>query len=222
MVSEVAPRACRPTGAPSRSRWPPWAGRSTTFGPFCSRTATPTTGFAERARRAGVGIRVHELDAALARSEVPNPSKRLGPVRLMPVLRFLAFAARHRLIRIPKIQHVATFGDGATLEVPGAPVVIHMPGHTPGSAALHFAGHDALFVGDALVTYAVTTGRSGPQIAPFTADEPQARKSLERIADIQATFVLPGHGPAWRGGAGAAVEAVHAAARSAPDSSSTA
>ena len=54
----------------------------------------------------------------------------------MPVLRFLAFAARHGLIRIPKIQHVATFGDGATLDVPGAPVAIHLPGHTPGSAAL--------------------------------------------------------------------------------------
>src|SRR5438477_2186792 len=33
-------------------------------------------GFAERARReAGVGSRVHELDAALARKEIPNPSK---------------------------------------------------------------------------------------------------------------------------------------------------
>lgn len=30
------------------------------------------TGFAERARRAGVGIRVHELDAA-RQSEVPDP-----------------------------------------------------------------------------------------------------------------------------------------------------
>jgi len=77
-------------------------------------------------------------------------------------------------------------------------------------------------MGDALVTYAVTTGRSGPKIAPFTADEPQARKSLERIADIQATSCFRATGPPGEGGAGAAVEAVRAAARSAPDSSSTA
>ena len=31
---------------------------------------------------------------------------------------------------------VGTFGDGATLDVPGAPRVVLVPGHTPGSAAL--------------------------------------------------------------------------------------
>ena len=167
-------------------------------------------GFAERARRRGIPLRVHEADAALARSEVPNPAKGYGPVRLRPLLSFLLFSARHGLLRIPRVQKVATFGDGATLDVPGAPRVIHVPGHTPGSAALHFAGHDALFVGDALATYAVTTGRSGPQLAPFTADPAEAMASLQRLEDVPATLVLPGHGGAWRLGARAAVEAVRA------------
>ena len=167
-------------------------------------------GFAERARQRGIPLQVHEADAALARSEVPNPAKGFGPVRLRPLLGFLVFSARHGLLRIPRIQEVATFGDGATLDVPGGPRVIHVPGHTPGSAALHFAGHDALFVGDALATYAVTTGRSGPQLAPFTADPGQAMGSLRRLEDIPATLVLPGHGGAWRLGVRAAVDAVRA------------
>ncbi len=167
-------------------------------------------GFAERARQADIEIRVHELDAALARSEAPNPAKGIGPFRFGPLLSFLWFSARRGAFRIPRIQQVSTFGDGAVLDVPGTPRVIHLPGHTPGSAALHFEGHDALFVGDALATYAVTTGRTGPHVAPFTADPAQAIDSLRRIEHLEVPLVLPGHGPAWHQGIAAAVAAVRA------------
>ena len=173
-------------------------------------------GFAERIRHErGTPIRVHELDAALARGEVPNPSKGLGPTRLRPLLEFLLFSVRHGMLRIPRIAEVATFGDGATLDVPGAPRVILVPGHTPGSAVLLFGGHDALFVGDAMATHSVTTGDDGPRISPFTADPVQALASLDRLADIEAGLVLPGHGQAWRGGVAAAVAAVRLAAATA-------
>ncbi len=166
-------------------------------------------GFAERIRRErGTPIRVHELDATLARGEVPNPSKGLGPTRIRPLLEFILFSLRHGMMRIPRIAEVATFGDGATLDVPGAPRVILVPGHTPGSAALLFAGHDALFVGDALATHSVTTGDDGPRISPFTADPVQALASLDRLMDVRAALVLPGHGQAWSGGVAAAVAAV--------------
>ena len=170
-------------------------------------------GFAERIRRErGTPIRVHELDAALARGEVPNPSKGLGPTRVRPLLEFMLFSVRHGMMRIPRIAEVATFGDGATLDVPGAPRVILVPGHTPGSAALLFAGHDALFVGDAMATHSVTTGDDGPRISPFTADPVQALASLDRLMDVQAGLVLPGHGQAWTDGVLAAVAAVRRAA----------
>jgi glyoxylase-like metal-dependent hydrolase (beta-lactamase superfamily II) len=168
-------------------------------------------GFAERIRaERQVPVRVHEADAALARGEVPNPSKGLGPVRPRPLLGFLIWSARHGMLRLPQIKEVATFGDAATLDVPGSPRVVLVPGHTPGSAALHFAGHDALFVGDALATYSVTTGREGPQVAPFTADAAEAIASLGRLAGIEAAFVLPGHGQAWKGGVAEAVRLVRA------------
>jgi glyoxylase-like metal-dependent hydrolase (beta-lactamase superfamily II) len=137
-------------------------------------------GFAERGpRERGWSVRVHELDAALARGEVPNPAKGGGPMRPLPLLRFLWWSLRHG-VRIHHLGAVSTYGDGATLDVPGSPQVTLVPGHTPGSAVLHFAGHDALLVGDALCTYAVTTGRGGPQIVPFSAD-PEDRSAIRRV-----------------------------------------
>ena len=92
-------------------------------------------GFAERAHGRASPCGCTRLMRPSRRSEVPNPAKGFGPIKLRPLLGFLLFSARHGLMRIPKIQEVGTFGDGATLDVPGAPRVIHVPGHTPGSAA---------------------------------------------------------------------------------------
>lgn len=167
---------------------------------------TDHIGFAERARRErGWPVSVHEADAALARGEVPNPAKGGGPVRPGAILSFLWWGARHGALRTTHLGEVATFGDGATLDVPGSPRVVLVPGHTPGSAALHFAGHDAVLVGDAMATYAVTTGAHGPRIAPFTADAEQARTSLARLEGLDARLVLPGHGDAFDGGIDEAV-----------------
>lgn len=174
-------------------------------------------GFAERIRRKrGVPIQVHELDAALARGEVPNPAKGTGPTRLRPLLDFIVFSTLHGALRTPRIKEVATFGDGATLDLPGSPRVILVPGHTPGSAVLHVPSRNALFVGDALATLAVTTGLTGPRIAPFTADPAEALASLGRLDRLEAGWVLPGHGQAWTGGVGEAIRLVRASVATDP------
>ena len=166
---------------------------------------TDHVGFAERARRErGWPVLVHEADAALARHEVPNPAK-TGRTKPTALMGFLWWAMRHGLLRVPALKEVATFGDGATLDVPGAPRVVLVPGHTPGSAALHLPGHGALFVGDALATYAVTTGERGPRLAPFGSDRGLALASLARLETLDARLVLPGHGDAFTGGAAEAV-----------------
>ena len=173
-------------------------------------------GFAERLRtERHVPVSVHEADAALARGEVKNPSKGLGPTKIGPLAGFLWFTLVRGGLRTRHVGEVSTFGDGATLDVPGSPRVILTPGHTPGSAVLDFASRNALLVGDALATYAVTTGTSGPQIAPFTADAAQARESLTRLEHLEADWVLPGHGDAWTGGVAEAIRlARHNAGRS--------
>jgi glyoxylase-like metal-dependent hydrolase (beta-lactamase superfamily II) len=166
-------------------------------------------GFAERLRtERHVPVSVHEADAALARGEVANPSKGFGPTKIRPLLGFLWYSLVRGGLRTRHIGEVSTFGDGSTLDVPGSPRVILTPGHTPGSAALHFASRDALLVGDAFATYAVTTGERGPQVAPFTADAAEAVDSLKRIEDVTARWVLPGHGDPWTSGVAEAVRQV--------------
>lgn len=88
---------------------------------------------------------------------------------------------------MPPILEVATYGDGATLDVPGAPRVIHVPGHTEGSAALPFAQRNTICVGDAFVTRNVINGATGPQLFPnFNSDNEQAYASLARLERVDA------------------------------------
>jgi glyoxylase-like metal-dependent hydrolase (beta-lactamase superfamily II) len=169
-------------------------------------------GFAERLRTdRRVPVSVHEADAAMARGEVPNPAKGYGSTKLGPLAAFMWFSLLRGGLRTRHLHEVSTFGDGATLDVPGTPRVILTPGHTPGSAVLHLASRNTLIVGDAFATYAVTTGARGPGIAPFTADKAQALESLARIEDVSAELALPGHGDPWTGGVAEAVRLVREA-----------
>ncbi len=169
-------------------------------------------GFAERLRRErNVPVSIHELDAAMARGEDKGGARSAGPVKPLPMLRFLWFGIRKGALRTPTIGEVATFGDGATLDVPGSPRVILVPGHSPGSSALHVPSRDALLVGDAIATQSVAGGAVGPMIAPFSADPAQALASLGRLEEIEAHWVLPGHGQPWTGGMGEAVRRIRAA-----------
>lgn len=168
-------------------------------------------GFAERMREAhDTPVIVHELDAALARGEVPNPQAGTGETKLSSMFGFLLYSVRKGALRIKTLGEVSTFTVDGTLDVPGAPRVIHAPGHTPGCVALHSSQVDALLVGDVLSTLAVTSGRTGPQIAPFGADPDEALASLKRIEGVEASWLLPGHGAPWTDGVAAAVAAARA------------
>lgn len=77
---------------------------------------------------------------------------------------------------------------------------------------VHVPAVDALFLGDTMTTRNVLTGVTGPKPAPFTLQPEQAVASLARIEGIDATWVLPGHGPAWDGGVPEAVRLIREAA----------
>ena len=171
---------------------------------------TDHVGFAERLRRDhGVPVHVHEADAALARGETKK-SVPMGPKKLGPLLRFLWYAGRRGGLRTTPLAEISTFADADVLDLPGRPRIIHIPGHTPGSVAIHVPSVDALFVGDALTTGHVLTGASGPRPAPFTMDPSAALASLARLEATGATWVLPGHGAPWSGGIAEAVRLVRA------------
>jgi glyoxylase-like metal-dependent hydrolase (beta-lactamase superfamily II) len=95
--------------------------------------------------------------------------------------------------------------DGAVLDIPGHPTVVLTPGHTSGHICLSAA--EVLLTGDALITGHAITGRTGPQLAAdfFHTDAERAAAALDRIADLDASAIVPGHGPVWHGSARDAV-----------------
>ncbi|WP_125131245.1 MBL fold metallo-hydrolase [Microbacterium sp. 10M-3C3] len=164
-------------------------------------------GFAERLRReTGVPVFIHAGDATRAQGGA-KPKTAMGPWRLGPLLGFFAYAARKGM-RAQWLTDVRDIADGDVLDLPGSPTIVALPGHSPGSIAVHSDLVRAVFVGDALTTRHVLTGRVGPAPAPFTDDPDEALASLERIAGIDAEWVLPGHGAPFRGSPADAVQRV--------------
>jgi len=168
-------------------------------------------GFAERLRQQhGVPVFVAAADAAEARGEVSKPTAVRDPKRPVPMVKFLVYALTHGGPRVTPIKEVTEIAGATTLDVPGAPAVIPLPGHTPGSVAYHVPSVDAIFMGDAMTTRSVTTGIFGPALAPFTVDPAEAVASLAALDGLSAGWVLPGHGDAWTGGLGEALQRIRA------------
>lgn len=167
-------------------------------------------GFAERLRsEVGVPVFVHSGDAARAMGG-DKPKLEMPKMRLAPTAGFFGYSLRKRGWRVPPLTAVTEVADGDVLPLPGAPRIISLPGHSPGSIAVHVPAADAVFVGDALTTRHVTTGRAGAQPAPFTDDPAEALASLDRLAEVSAAWVLPGHGTPWHGSPADIVAAVRA------------
>lgn len=164
-------------------------------------------GFAERLRREhGVPVFVHEADAERAKGG-KKPANGKQSMKLGALVGFLGYFLRKGGARVPPLTEVVMVRDGETLDLPGAPRIIGLPGHSAGSIAVHVPIADAVFVGDGLTTRHVLTGATGPAPAPFTDEPEQALASLQRLLPTGATWVLPGHGAPWGGGVAAAVAA---------------
>ena len=177
------------------------------------------TGFAERARtEAGARVWIHGDDADVARTGAPGKNEAgVGRYLLRPeAYRTLVSLMRRKALKIVPIHEVSTFGDGTTVDMPGRPRVVHVPGHTEGSCAMLLEDRRVLITGDALSTHNPLTGRVGPQIAPdgLNRDSAQALASLETLASLPADTVLPGHGEPWTDGVAEAVRLARAAGRS--------
>lgn len=174
------------------------------------------TGFAEQARSTShVQVWVGAADAAVARGGQQGRAERgVGAYLLhLEAWRTLFGLLAHGGTRIVPILEVSMFADGQTIDVAGHPRVIHVPGHTPGSAALVLDLKRMVFTGDALVTRNPLTGRKGPQIMPrgLNQNSEQALDSLRKLEGLATDVVLPGHGEPWRMGAAEAVQRARSA-----------
>jgi glyoxylase-like metal-dependent hydrolase (beta-lactamase superfamily II) len=169
-------------------------------------------GFAERLRREqGVPVYIHEADAERAKGG-PKPATAKQPMKPGPLLGFAAYSVRKGGLRTQWLTEVVEVQDGQTLDLPGTPQIIGLPGHSPGSIAVFVPSADAVFVGDGLTTRHVLTGTTGPAPAPFTDEPAEALASLDALLRTEATWVLPGHGAPYDGGVASAVAAARAAA----------
>lgn len=157
-------------------------------------------GYAERVRREhGIPVYVGEADAARARGE-ESSHPAWGKVRLGAASQFLWYTIRKGGMRTTYLSEVVAVHDGEVLDLPGSPRIMALPGHSAGSIAIVVPAVDAVFVGDALTTRHVLTGRRGAQPAPFTDDPDAARASHAKLAAVDAKWVLPGHGAPWSKG----------------------
>lgn len=166
-------------------------------------------GFAERLRREGVPVYMHGADAALARLKSKKTEARLLPnLRNRAFRRHLGHALRSGIPS--RLRDFTPIHDGDVLGVPGSPRVIHVPGHSEGSCAFYLAEQRVIVAGDAFCTLSPVTGATGPQLPPpaLNVSTAMARASLERLVDLEAELVLPGHGDPWHGTMPALVESL--------------
>lgn len=161
-------------------------------------------GFAEvLRRRLGVPVFVHREDAAAARRRLQLPLLGLLANAWRPaVVGMLGHAMRHGVFWVPPLRKVEGVSDGAVLDLPGHPRVMHTPGHTPGQISLFVEHRKVLIAGDTLVTRHLLTGREGTPVVPppvLSHDHAQAVRSLDRLAKLGDVTLLTGHGPPWIG-----------------------
>ena len=142
---------------------------------------------AELQRATGAEVWVHEREADWVAGEaeppplVPNP---LVDSVLRPVVRSRPTPVTRRL------------RDGDWLPLLGGARVVHVPGHSPGSIALHVPSRRTLIVGDALQ---VRWGRLTLPSRLFTADMAAARRSIARLAQLDVDVLVFSHFRVRRG-----------------------
>ena len=142
---------------------------------------------AELQRLTGARTLAHQLDATVIRG---------GTVAPEPVLSGTELAMYEQLAKgipgAPPAVLDVELADGDHIDLDGGRArVVHVPGHTAGSIALHFPAHQLLFTGDASASIG---GR--PIVGVFNIDTEQARRSFQRLAGLDFDTACFGHGPA--------------------------
>ncbi|MEY9490214.1 glyoxylase-like metal-dependent hydrolase (beta-lactamase superfamily II) [Streptomyces calvus] len=163
-------------------------------------------GAAEVAALTGAEVLAHRLDAPHVRGDVPGPR---------PVFEDWERPLHERAVRLlppPDFGHpakVTELVDGDVLDLGGGAHVVHVPGHTHGSIALHLPRHGVLFTGDTVAASPVD-GTVMPGV--FNLDRRQVLSACRRLAALDADVACFGHGDPVTTGAGRAMRAAAEAA----------
>ncbi|MET9375919.1 MBL fold metallo-hydrolase [Streptomyces sp. NPDC002992] len=136
----------------------------------------------ELADRFGADILAHRLDAPVIRGEAPVPE---------PVLLDWEIPLYEHGMTVPVAPATRVdreLEDGDVLDFGGGAVVVHTPGHTPGSLAVHLPEHGVLFTGDTVATV------QGVTFGVFHVDRELAMESMRRMAELKPSVLCCGHG----------------------------
>ena len=160
-------------------------------------------GFARAATEEGVAVSVHEKEESRALGTytgryAAKPTQL--PIFNLRMWRNFFPMVRAGVMKLDHVEQVGTFVDGETLDLPGRPIAVHTPGHTEGHTMFHVAAQGLLFTGDGLVTMDLLGSGEGPQMMDrrFHNDHDRAMQSLDRIVQVEASLLLPGHGDPWK------------------------
>jgi glyoxylase-like metal-dependent hydrolase (beta-lactamase superfamily II) len=158
-----------------------------------------------------VEVMAHHADAPFIRAETPGPppdladwerplydqvtSQVTSQVASEPTSEPQAPPPPPRIDRELNDADELAFGDGA--------VAVAVPGHTPGSVAIHLPRHRVLFTGDA----AARTPDGRVIGGVFHVDRAQAAASFRRLAGLETGVACFGHGDPLTRDAAAALRA---------------
>jgi len=138
----------------------------------------------------------HRLDAPVIRGDTIQP-----PPKLTPEEQPYFDAITPGVPAAPPAAVQREVEDGAELETGG--VIVHVPGHTPGSIAALVPELGALFTGD---TIAAMGDR--PIMGVFNLDREAVKASIRRLAALEFDVGCFGHGAPVVGNAQAAIAAL--------------
>ncbi|WP_328297144.1 MBL fold metallo-hydrolase [Streptomyces sp. NBC_00435] len=142
-----------------------------------------TGGAGELAARWGAEVLAHVLDAPVIRGERPVPEPVLLDWELPLYTHALANLPEAPATRVDRELvdgEVLPFGDGA--------VVVHAPGHTPGSIGVHLPAHGVLFTGDCVAAVGQV------MLGVFNVDRAGAVDTFRRLASLSPSVACFGHG----------------------------
>jgi glyoxylase-like metal-dependent hydrolase (beta-lactamase superfamily II) len=156
-------------------------------------------GFAKRVRETcDASVWLHPADVPRAQAGGEPPLGGMIKNLWRPaILRYFIEVVQSEGTSIQPVRPVERVHDSRELEVPGMPVVIHVPGHTAGEVAFYLPDRDVPFCGDAPATVDFETWRDDtPQLLPqwLNTDHDRARASLSDLESPGDVLLLPGHG----------------------------
>jgi glyoxylase-like metal-dependent hydrolase (beta-lactamase superfamily II) len=145
----------------------------------------------------GATVAAGATDAPVIRDTVPEP-----PPVLLDWERPIYDRVVPTVPPMPPCRVDRELADGDQLDWGVAVRILHTPGHTAGSVAVHLPDARVVFTGDTVANV------DQLMLGVFNVDREQAARSFRRIAELDVDIACFGHGEPILQGAGEALRAV--------------